>query len=197
MQPGDALARIWNLLLPGVGLVLAGSVAMGWFVGLVFTALLNAVIAAALLFPDDVPSNVRGLLTGAVLGTYLAAQLRLAQALRTRRRNMAAERRRQAQSLAAEQLAAGDARLAVATLAALREEFPDDLLIAYRLAQAYSALGDPEAAAAAWLALRRLDRHRIYRDEIERNLEGVPPAIARSASGLDGASGTSQPRRGR
>ena len=181
-------AACLNLLIPGVGIILLGRVAIGLLVGLIFVLCVNYALWATLLIPDEFPSWARGLGIGLAGGTYVGAQLRLAQTVRSRDRQRRAALRRQALNAAREALRLGDSAAALEALGPVRAHAEHDLLIAYRLAQLYTGAGDVAQALAAWQRVRALDRHRIYRDEIRANEEvlarlrvaGTPPPPAES-----------------
>ncbi|HPM24613.1 MAG TPA: hypothetical protein PLP66_11960 [Phycisphaerae bacterium] len=159
-------APLANLLLPGAGLILLGSTVSGLLVGVAFAACANFALAAVLLFPDDYSETLRALAIGVAGGAYVGAQVRLAGTLRRRRAEAEAERRRRGLRAAEELLAGGAPERAVEVLQELASGFGDDLLIAYRLAQAWTAAGNDGRARLAWREVRRLDRYGIYRRQI-------------------------------
>lgn len=178
-EPVHARWAPWvNLLLPGAGLVLIGACWSGLATGLVFAACTNLALASVLLFPDDFSSAIRMLLIGFAGGSYVGAQLRYAQAMRgIRAAELAALRRRvlaETQSL----LKSGQPARALEVLSPLARRLPDDLLVAYRLAQVLTETGNKRAARVAWRQLRTLDRHGIYRQEALRNERDLGPATA-------------------
>ena len=152
-----------NLLLPGAGLILCGYTPHGLVGGLVFAACANFALASTLLFPDDVPALARTASLALATCGYVALQWGQLRAEYAHRRRTAAEKRAAALRAVQRLLAAGDLSKARATLAALANERPDDLHVAYRLAEVLSASGDAAAAAAAWQRVRKLDRDGIYR----------------------------------
>jgi hypothetical protein len=175
----DAAARraaALNLLLPGGGLILVGATGSGLLIGLVFAACANFALAAPLLFPDDFPRPAQ--LAGVVLtaAMYLLAQARLAQSVRDLRRKSQAAVRRRVLAQTQELLARGDAAGALAAILALVDTDHDDLLVVFRLAQALTAAGDVTAARAAWLRVRELDPHGLYRQQIRAHLAGLETA---------------------
>jgi tetratricopeptide (TPR) repeat protein len=169
-QPAARRATWLNLLLPGGGLILVGAVPSGLLVGLVFAACANFALAAALLFPDDFPPAAQ--LAGIVLAAaaYLYAQARLAQAVRDLRRQAAAALRRRVLAETQELLARGDHARALAALSAIADQAGADFLVAYRLAQALTAAGNTAAARRAWLRVRELDPHGIYKPQVAAHL---------------------------
>jgi hypothetical protein len=174
-----------NLLIPGGGLILVGSEVIGVLVALLFTVSASFALAVSLLFPDDLSPSWRGLGIGVAIGTYLGAQIRLAQTVRYRRERLAEGLRRRALREARAALLAGRVEDAWRALQPLAAHVEHDLVLAYRFAQVLTARGDGPAALAAWRRVRRLDRHRIYRQEVvehERVLSGSPGV----ASGADG-----------
>jgi len=174
----EHLARAANLLVPGGGLILVGQVAGGVIVALLFALLANLSAAATLLFPDDVPALWRAGLLGVTAGVYLGAQVRLAQTLREGRTRARLERRNQALRLAREHLLRGEAQAAWEVLQPVLDLADSDLLVAYRAAQVLTACGDAQAARQAWERLRRIDRHRIYRREIEQHIQAAQHGAA-------------------
>lgn len=158
-----------NLLIPGGGLITIGRVWLGLIIALLFALLANCALAFSLLFPDDVPSWAGGLTTGLAGGTYLGAQLRFAQTVRSRHREAATAHRRQALEAARACLTAGQYHQAWEAIRPLAAQADRDLLVAYRVAQVLTAKQDVNAALDAWHLVRRLDRHHIYREQIVSN----------------------------
>jgi hypothetical protein len=179
-----AIGQAVNLLVPGGGLILIGSVPLGVLVAALFTVAAHFAVAASLLFPDDVPPTWRGLGIGLAIGSYLGAQMRYAQTVRSQRARAAAERRHAALRDARLALLAGRADDAWRAIQPLAERVEDDLVLAYRFAQVLTARGDHAAALEAWQRVRRLDRHRIYRQEVARN-EQVLSGLTGVATGQD------------
>ena len=158
-----------NLLIPGGGLMMIGRVWFGLVIALLFGLVANCALAFSLLFPDDVPSWAGGLTTGLAGGTYLGAQLRFAQTVRSRHREAAIAHRRQALEAARACLAAGQYGQAWEAIRPLAAQAERDLLVAYRVAQVLTAKQDVNAALDAWHLVRRLDCHHIYREQIASN----------------------------
>ncbi len=158
-------ARAWNLLVPGAGLVLCGCVGLGVGVGLAFAVLANVAIVADFIAPDAFSTFSRAWINGLALGVYFGAQVRLAGEVRRRREQLAGQQRRGILRQAHALLLSGDPQAAWEVLLPIAAEAERDLVVAYRVAQVLLAKGDP-GAAAAWALVRRLDRHRIYRDQI-------------------------------
>lgn len=159
-----------NLLVPGAGLVLLGEPAIGVLLGLLYAALLNLLIASCLIFPDELSSSTTLIATIGAAAVYVFAQRRLPAAeSRTAMMRITAQRRA-ALKTAAECIQRGDGLGARAALLPIADRAEDDLLLAYRMAQAASLCGDAAAAREAWRRVRKLDRHRIYGDDIERYL---------------------------
>jgi hypothetical protein len=181
----QSAARWVNLLIPGGGLMMIGRVWFGLVIALLFTLCANCALAFSLLFPDDVPSWAGGLATGLAGGTYLGAQLRFAQTVRSRRHGAANTRRRQALEATRACLAAGRYDQAWEAIRPLAAQAERDLLVAYRVAQVLTAKQDVDAALGAWQLVRRLDRHHVYREQIrssERALSRVAqPALSPEA----------------
>jgi len=157
-----------NLLLPGGGMILIGSVASGLLGGLVFAACANLALLAVLLFPDDFSGTTQALAIGLAAGAYVGAQVRFAGCARKLREQTAASFRRRLLWQSQELLAHGEAAHAVEVLRPLADQACGDLLVAYRLAQALTAAGDVPAARAAWQQVRQLDRHGLYRQHGDR-----------------------------
>lgn len=155
-----------NLVLPGGGLIVCGAIWSGLLVGLVVVVCANLALAATLIFPDDFSANMRALVIGVAGGTYVGAQLRLAGWLRRRQEADRVCARRERLARAAEATEQGDVVTAVQTLDALAREWPQDLLIAFRLAEALAGAGHYHAARAALDRVRRLDRHGVYRQAV-------------------------------
>lgn len=159
-----------NLIIPGAGLLAIDAVGAGLLVAITFTLAANATIVATLLIPDDVPRVWRGLLIGITCGVYIGAQFRLAQSLRERRSAVDQQRRRNALQAVQAHLQAGELDAAWAAIESVRIWAETDLVVAYRRAQLLSVRGDAAAARRAWEHVRRLDRHRIYGQEVVRRL---------------------------
>ncbi|QOJ14108.1 MAG: hypothetical protein HRU75_05430 [Planctomycetia bacterium] len=186
-------ARLLNLLLPGVGLVLIGALWRGVLIGLTIAALANATLAFALLIPDEIPTAGFVALLVATGTAYAAAQVWVVRVAGVVQRSETQTFRAEVLARVAEHLGAGDGRAALAALAPLCSSADSDLLIAVRYAQALQAAGDqpvsPNAPAAdehadilatasgsraalveAWVRVRRLDPHRIYGREVRAAL---------------------------
>jgi hypothetical protein len=177
--------QLINLVIPGGGLILIGSETIGVLVALLFTVAANYAIAALLLIPDEVPATWRGLSLGVAIGTYLGAQIRYAQTVRHGRASAAREQRGAALRAARGALLAGRVEDAWRAIQPLAEQAESDLVVAYRLAQVLTAREGSAAALAAWRRVRRLDRHRIYRQEVaenERTLSGLLEAAGRAGA---------------
>ncbi len=159
-----------NLLLPGAGLILVGSIATGLLIGLAFAARADLALAAALLFPDDFPPAAQLIAAVLTAAIYLLAQLRLAQTLRDLRRRAATAQRGRVLAEVQELLARGDAARAAELIRPLADQRDDDLLVVYRLAQALTAAGDVPGARVAWLRVRELDPHGIYKQQLREYL---------------------------
>ena len=158
-----------NLVLPGAGLILVGAVSSGVLVGLLFAVCANMAVAATLLFPDDFPWSTRMLIIGFAGGSYLGAQLRFAQTVRSAREAEHAAWRRAVLTEVQALLQRGAAGEALEVLSPLSRRDPEDVLVAYRLAQVLTATGNKHAARAAWRQLRRLDQHGLYRQQLLEN----------------------------
>ncbi len=161
----DRWAPWLNLLLPGGGLILCGYATQGLVGGLVFAACANFALAAVLLFPDDFAAPVRAAAIALAACGYVGLQWGQLRAEYARQRRDAAERRARTLRAVQKFLAAGDSGSARSALESLAQEWPDDLHVAYRLAEVLSAAGDVVAARAAWRHLRTLDRDGIYRSQ--------------------------------
>lgn len=172
--------RLFNLLVPGAGLVCAGSVAVGLAVGMAYVACLNGAILAFGVIPDEFSRAARVLLVLSAALLFISAQGLLPAAVRRDEQRRAAAWR--AKALAAAQAAAAQGRLdeAAVLLAELVAAQPGDLLAAQRHAALLTAQSDP-GADAAWRRLRDLDRHRIFRSETDFALQGRR-AAARAAN---------------
>lgn len=169
--PEERRAAALNLLVPGAGLILLGAPTSGVLVVLAASASATLALLASLLFPLDFSPNVRALLIGIAGGCYVGAQVRLGQRVRSVRDQAAARLRREQLALCQDRLNAGDAAGALAALAPLEELAAVDVVVAYRLAQARTALGDANRARAAWQHLRTLDTHGLYRAQIRAHLK--------------------------
>lgn len=183
----DSRARWANLLLPGSGLVLIDRPVTGLVVGLAFAACANFALLAVLVLPDEFSAGERALGIGLTAGAYIGAQLRLAQTVRGLRAEAATLRRRASLREAHALMDRGEHVQALTLMDALSRDFPDDLLVAYRVAQLLTAVEGETAAQAAWERLRSLDHHGIYRDQIRAHTSGLGAGFAGSRdSGLLG-----------
>jgi hypothetical protein len=152
-----------NLVLPGGGLILVDRIVAGMVIGVIFTAAAGLALAMTLLVPDDFAPSLVALVVGVAGGSYVGAQVRLAQSLREQQAERLEHERSRRLRAAQGHLAAGDPVAALVELAPLTKRLPDDLLVAYRVAQAQAALGDPAAIRRAWAHVRTLDRHGLFR----------------------------------
>ena len=162
---GANWAACLNLLVPGAGVILVGSVWAGLLTGLAFVLCANYALWATFLIPDEFSRWSQALGIGVAAGTYFGAQVRLAQAVRGRERRQQADARRAALSAAQACLLQADHAGALDALKPVRDLAGSDLLIAYRTAQAHAGVRDTEAARAAWRRVRELDRHHVYREQ--------------------------------
>lgn len=177
------LARRINLLVPGGGLILLGRPWLGLTLALLFAALGNFALAALLVFPDDVASWLTGLTLGASAGTYAAAQFRIWSTVRKIGIERQQEQRRAVLGAVQRHMRDGAYERALDEIRGVGGLAERDLLLAYRLAQILTGTGDREAAARAWRRVRELDRHKIYRKELEahRRIWGADASVRPSA----------------
>jgi hypothetical protein len=171
--PGARSAAAVNLILPGGGMILIGAVWRGLLVGMLFAACANFAVVATLLFPDEYSRLTRLFGIGLAVGGYLGAQVRFAQTVRGLRQQGLDDLRRRCLRQARELLLRGSSVRALEQIQPLAELVPDDLHVAYRLAQALTATGDVAAARAAWRRLGELDRHGVYRREVQQHERGL------------------------
>ena len=164
-------AALLNLVVPGLGIILVGPVWSGLLVGVLFAACANFALWATLLIPDEFSPWIRGLGIGIAGGTYLGAQLRLAQAVRERQRQQQAQGRRTALAAVRECLQRNDYLGALRAITPVRDSGTHDLLVAHRVAQILTGLKRPDAALAAWQRLRELDHHGIYSAEARASMQ--------------------------
>jgi hypothetical protein len=160
--PTPGTLKLLNLLVPGIGLILAGRVWLGLAAGLVTTVLVATTIAAFLLFPDDFDPVTRGLVAGGAGGAYLGVQIRLVVVLREVRHAARRESRNTCLQRAAELVDAGAPEQALALIEPLYARDSSDLHVIYRRAQALTAAGRHDDAILAWRELAERDRHRLY-----------------------------------
>lgn len=154
-----------NLLVPGLGIIWLGRAVAGLVFGLVFAACANLAVCAVLLVPGDLPAWAPPLAIGLATGAYLGCQVQLVRSSREHREAEQQRIRRAALTAVREALERGDYSAGLAALAPVSHLAAQDLLVAFRLAQLLTAVGDTQAALAAWRQVRALDRHHIYRDE--------------------------------
>lgn len=168
------LAALCNLLVPGAGLLIADAMVTGVVVGLIFVVSANIALWGTLLIPDELAPWLTGLSIGVAGGTYVGAQLRLAQTVRDRQRRSEVARRREILHEVKTLLQREEYRAAEAALAPLTDLAETDLLVAYRFAQAQLGAENMGEARRAWERVRRLDEDRLYHAQIataERRLE--------------------------
>lgn len=163
-----------NVLVPGGGVILIGGVVPGLLVGALFAVQANLLLAGLFIVPDELPQPGFGVVAVLAVLTYATAQAWYARELR-RGRALLHDLRRRCVAEAQRRLAAGDADGAHAALARVASAAEYDLLVAVRVAQVLTARGEVEAARAAWARVRRLDRHRIYREQIARAERAAEP----------------------
>lgn len=175
MNTGRTIAgsRLVNLVIPGGGLILIGHEPLGVLIAILFTIATCYALAGTLLFPDDTSAIWRGLGIGVAIGTYLGAQIRYAQTVRHQADQAFGDLRRSALGDARSALHQGRSDDAWEALRPLLPQAETDLLIAYRVAQVLTARGDGLAALHAWRRVGRLDRHRIYRQEVCENEQAL------------------------
>lgn len=159
-------ARVLNLIVPGIGMVLVGNPVQGLIIGLCVAVLVNLALWAVLIIPADFERVEQGTLIGVAAGAYVGAQLRLAFVTQRQRRAGRQDRRREVLELVRQRLRARDFAGAREALAALPDPLADDLLTALRRAQIFTGLGDEPRARAAWEQVRRLDHQRLYKSEV-------------------------------
>lgn len=167
-------AAVWttNILLPGGGLILCGALVEGLALGMSFSLLAAMSIVTTWVAPESYHPVARGLLwlcTGAV---FLACQLRLPAAAGRLAGEQAAGDRRDSLIRAAQAMQAQRWNEACDELIRAQRRFPNDLLVAVRLAEALEAAGASSEAVQAWRRVRELDHHHIYR---ERGLMRATP----------------------
>ncbi len=166
-SPHANLARLTNLVLPGGGLVMLGCIWSGVLIAFVFAACANVAVGASLIFPDDVPRWLEGLALGMAAGTYLGAQIRFLLTARMLERRQAFELRRSTLHEVLVLIRRGEYAPAHERMRSLAHLADTDLLVAYRFAQVLTGTGDPAKAGRAWRRVRELDRHKIYRQDME------------------------------
>ncbi|MBI5865804.1 MAG: hypothetical protein HZB38_15135 [Planctomycetes bacterium] len=168
LRPAGIAAWV-NLFVPGGGLIMRNRVATGLLLGIAFAAGANLTIAARLLFPDDFSPAARGGSAALAALAYILAQFLLPAAGPRSGRRSASSGRRTALASITEALRQG--RIDESAIAELTPLAERDLHVAYRLAQAASLEGDAERSTEAWARVKRLDRHRIYREETDATLQ--------------------------
>jgi hypothetical protein len=157
-----------NLLLPGGGLILVGELSSGLLVGIAFAACANFALLATLLFPDDFGSSLHALGVGVAGGSFVGAQIRMAQTVRGLRERASTLERRQILWTVRGLCERGEYGAALQVITPLSRRLPDDELVAYRVAQILSEAGTVRAARAAWQRVRQLDRHGVYREQARK-----------------------------
>ncbi len=169
-------ARVVNFFVPGAGLIVLGAETAGVIIALLFAAAATYALAVNLLIPAEFSAMWRNLWFGVALGTWVGAQVRLGQTLKHQR--VAARLAVRRSLLRETQVALQEGRLddAWEAIARLADESPNDLMVAYRLAQVLTARGETAAATHAWERVWRLDKHHVYRSELEavrRELDAI------------------------
>jgi len=169
--PGECPSRwlrMLNLLWPGAGLSVAGHTGLGLLLGLLFAVCADFAILTILIVPDDFSRTAQTAAIGLAAATYVGAQIGWRHGLRAARAHGADADRRRILEQTQQALARGDAAQALAAIQPLADRMAQDLLVAYRLAQALSPIGDAPRARIAWQRVRQLDRHGLYRAEIRQ-----------------------------
>jgi hypothetical protein len=116
-------------------------------------------------------------------GTYLGAQIRFFVTVRMIERQRAFELRRRTLHEVLLLLRRGEYGPAHERIRALAHLADSDLLVAYRLAQVLTGTDDRAEAGRAWRRVRGLDRHKIYRQDLEahRHLWDRPTSASDAA----------------
>ncbi len=161
------LARLINLAAPGGGLIVLGQTWTGAVIAGLFALCANLAVATSLIIPDDIPRWLAGLAVGLGAGVYVGAQIRLFWTVRSLRRERAATARHDALRDALLLMRQGRFDPAREKIRGLSHLIETDLLVADRYAQVLTGCDDPTGAGRAWLRGRGLDRHKIYRQDIE------------------------------
>lgn len=177
------LPQLVNLILPGAGLILSGGTIAGLLIGALFAITAALAVASTLLIPDDFSATAQKLLIISAALIYIAAQILIAQRLRSECASRRAQVRRDALARAAQHLEQGDGQRARLSLQPLEGELSGDLLVALRWAQAVEMCGDRDAADEAWDRLRRMDRHHLYRRELAERVSRRKPASEGGGAG--------------
>jgi hypothetical protein len=156
-----------NVLLPGSAVILVGGPLLGFLLVLLFAAAASFVIWALWIIPESAAPWMTGVALAFAAGSFVAAQLQLAQSLRRRHAALSAAARRRVLDAVHRHVDAAEYREALAALRPLQPAARSDLLIAYRFAQVLTLARQTPEARAAWRHLRAIDVHHIYRGEIE------------------------------
>lgn len=159
---------ILNILLPGVGVVLTGSIVSGLTVGLLVTAALNFIIWGLWLTPASTAAWMIGVAVAGAAGGFAAAQVQLAQALRLRDGQAAASRRRKLLAEICGHIERGAYEAAAPLAVDLAKDDGHDLHAAFRVAQVLTRVGWADSARSACQRLRVLDIHHVYRRELQQ-----------------------------
>lgn len=162
-----ARAKLINLIAPGVGLVLVDRLFDGLLTAGAFALSAGALLVATLVAPMAYSGVFRAFLAVAMVATYGLAQIAMERAAAARERSDAAAERRALLQRSARSARYGDYASAIAQVSEALEHSPEDLALRADLASLHDRMGNVEAARLAWQRVRELDRHRIYKEQIE------------------------------
>lgn len=165
-----------NLLLPGAGLILVGSIWAGLLVGVTFTAAANYTLAAFFVFPDEFAGWAKYAGLGITVVAYAGGQAILAQTSQLRESAAYFTLRKRVLREAQRLLQQGDCTAALGVLETLGDAAERDLLIAVRRAQILTATPDAQIAIGAWRQVQSIDLHGVYRRECEQQLRRLESA---------------------
>ncbi|MBK9127611.1 MAG: hypothetical protein IPM13_07395 [Phycisphaerales bacterium] len=167
-----------NLLLPGAGAILSGSIGLGLGAGLVFALCANLAILTTLILPDDFTRFAAWTTVALAIASYGLAQVTFAVAHQRGIEIDRASRRRDGLRTLHAAVERGEHATALELVERLAAEWPDDLALLDWRVRLLRELGRAEDASRAEAELRRLDRHGIY-------ARGAAPAAPRA--GADGS----------
>ncbi|MDX2200639.1 MAG: tetratricopeptide repeat protein [Phycisphaerae bacterium] len=162
-----ARAKLINLIAPGVGLVLVDRLFDGLLTAGAFGLSAGALLVATLVAPMAYSGAFRAFLAVAMVATYGLAQIAMERAAAARGRSDAAAERRALLQRSARSARYGDYASAIAQISEALEQSPEDLALRADLAILHDRAGNLDAARAAWRRVRELDRHRVYKEQIE------------------------------
>lgn len=153
-----------NLAAPGAGLVLLGRIweGVGWW--FLFAASINLAVAGSYAIPETVGLTGTRVAWMSAAFVYIICQWRYVEVSRQEQSRSRSDARRRVLNEVQQFLEAGEGDGAWRAAQPLLNEAQQDVYVAFLMTRIHTLRGDLTAAREAWAIVRRLDRHRVYRD---------------------------------